>query len=207
MRRLEDMPTTTSTAERGYFDQRFNARIINVVPGGQEIAAAEGDVLSTVLGSCVAACLRDPVARVGGMNHFLLPGEDAGQGGPSTDDMRFGAAAMEFLINALIKRGGLRSRMEAKIFGGAVMIAGSAETAVGSKNADFVQRFLAREGIPVAAKDLGGQRPRRVNYEPATGRAWINWLAPQRVSAITASENSYRRTLSRWDQTSSLEIF
>jgi chemotaxis protein CheD len=201
------MPFPSSTAERGYFDQRFNARIINVAPGAQELAQRAGEVLSTVLGSCVAACLRDPVSGIGGMNHFLLPGEDTTSSNPTMDDMRFGTAAMEFLINALLKHGAIRSRLEAKVFGGAVMIGGSSETSVGTKNAAFAMRFLAREGIPVAAEDLGGDRPRRVNYEPATGRAWINWLAPQRVAGVSAAETNYRRSLARWDQAASLEVF
>jgi chemotaxis protein CheD len=201
------MARPTETGDRGYFDQRFNARIINVAPGGHGLACEPDHVLSTVLGSCVAACLRDPLAGVGGMNHFLLPGDEEAGGGPSMDDMRFGAAAMEVLINALLKAGALRSRLEAKIFGGAVMLASSAQTAVGSKNAAFAQRFLAREGIRTVAKDLGGNRPRRVNYEPATGRAWVNWLAPQGVRDVSETESAYRRQIARWSEASSLEIF
>jgi chemotaxis protein CheD len=201
------MPPVPVSAERGYFDQRFNARIINVAPGGQELGRVEGEVLSTVLGSCVAACLRDPVAGVGGMNHFLLPGESTESASPTMDDMRFGTAAMEFLINALLKEGAIRSRLEAKIFGGAVMMAGSIDTAVGTKNAAFAIRFLAREGIPIAARDLGGDRPRRVNYAPTSGRAWLNWLPPQRIAAVSASETTYRKSIARWDQDANLEMF
>lgn len=201
------MPPVAADEARGYFDHRFNARIINVAPGDQGLARSGGEILSTVLGSCVAACLRDPVAGVGGMNHFLLPGDERVSLGPSSDDMRFGAAAMEFLINALLKHGALRSRLEAKVFGGAAMIAGSAERSVGGRNADFVLRFLAREGIPVASRDLGGDRPRRVNYEPATGRAWVNSLASRRIAAVSAAETIYRKSLARWDQEASLEIF
>ncbi len=200
------MPPQTSDDSRGYYDHRFQARIINVPPGGQQIASAEGEVLSTVLGSCVAACLRDPVLRVGGMNHFLLPG-DGGQGGQAGDDMRFGVASMEVLINALIKQGAVRGRLEAKVFGGATLMSERAEASVGTRNAAFVQRFLAREGIPLAAHDLGGPYPRRANYEPATGRAWVNRLASPRLAGIAESEATYRQSITRRDPAASLEVF
>jgi chemotaxis protein CheD len=200
------MARTAPDGGRGYYDHRFNARIINVPPGGQETASACGDVLSTVLGSCVAACLRDPVAGVGGMNHFLLPGDGEGAA-PSGDDMRFGVASMEVLINALIKQGALRSRLEAKVFGGATMMSELVDTSVGARNAAFVLRFLAREGIPLAAQDMGGPFPRRANYEPATGRAWVNRLSSPRIAGIAASEASYRQSVVRRDPAAGLEVF
>lgn len=192
--------------ERGYFDQRFNARIINVAPGGQALASTKGEVLSTVLGSCVAACLRDPGLELGGMNHFLLPG-DGGADASSPDDMRFGVTSMELLINALLKRGAMRSRLEAKVFGGAAMIGERSESSVGARNAAFVLRFLAREGIPIAAQDLGGTSPRRANYEPATGRAWVNRLAPLRAEAIAEDEQAYRQSILRRRPAPDLEVF
>jgi chemotaxis protein CheD len=160
-----------------------------------------------VLGSCVAACLRDPLTGIGGMNHFLLPGDSGASQAPSVDDMRFGVASMEFLINALIKRGAARGRLEAKVFGGATMMSGSSETSVGSRNATFVLRFLSREGIALAAQDLGGATPRRANYEPATGRAWVNHLASPRIQSIADSEASYRRSIIQRDPASDLEVF
>lgn len=200
--------STTGGPERGYFDPRFNARIINVPPGGHDLTAQPGEVLSTVLGSCVAACLRDPVLGLGGMNHFLLPGDQETGTLPAPEDMRFGTAAMEVLINALLRKGAVRSRLEAKVFGGARMLTERTETAVGSRNAAFVLRFLAREGIPVLAQDLGDQNPRRANYEPATGRAWVNRLAPaESRSEIIAAEQAYRQTLKARNPAANLEIF
>lgn len=193
--------------ERGYFDHRFNARIINVAPGGHGLASGEGEVLSTVLGSCVAACLRDSFTGLGGMNHFLLPGDGQADTAQLSDDMRFGVASMEVLINALLKKGALRSRLEAKVFGGATMMSSRMETSVGGRNASFVLRFLAREGIPVLAQDLGGTLPRRANYEPATGRAWVNHLASPRMQGIAASEATYRQSITRRDPAANLEVF
>jgi chemotaxis protein CheD len=200
------VPAHLLAASRGYFDQRFNARIVNVPPGGHDISADADEVLSTVLGSCVAACLRDPVAGVGGMNHFLLPGDDGTKDGPLLDDLRFGAAAMEVLVNALLKRGALRSRLEAKVFGGAAMMATASE-AVGTKNAAFIVSFLSREGIPVKSQDLGGAHPRRVNYAPVSGRAWINRLDLTRAASIRASEQSYRSVLARRSAEADVEVF
>jgi chemotaxis protein CheD len=200
------MPTSPAPAGRGYFDQRFNATIINVAPGAQAVSSTAGEVLSTVLGSCVAACLRDPLAGVGGMNHFLLPGDGDGPE-PAADDLRFGVASMEQLINALLKRGAARGRLEAKLFGGAALMASCVTGSVGARNAAFALRFLHREGIPVAAQDLGGPHPRRANYEPTTGRAWVNRLDAPRASGIIASETAYRQSIMRRDPALDLEVF
>jgi chemotaxis protein CheD len=200
------MQIQTPTSGRGYFDRRFNAWVINVPPGGQAIASAEGELLSTVLGSCVAACLRDPVTGIGGMNHFLLPGEELSDAA-TTDDMRFGVASMEQLINALIKQGAMRSRLQAKLFGGATMMAARTDGSVGGRNARFALRFLACEGIAVAAQDLGGDTPRRANFEPATGRAWVNRLPSPTARDIAATENDYRKSIMQRDRAGDLEVF
>lgn len=140
----------------------------HVIQGEHAVSADPGIMLTTVLGSCVAACLHDPERGVGGMNHFLLA--DAADGKRVTEEaMRYGAYAMEVLINDLMKKGARRDRLEAKIFGGAKMI--DALQDVGAANAAFARRFLADEGIPVIAASLGGRQARRVEFWPATGRA------------------------------------
>jgi len=201
------MKPAIENASRGYFDPRFNARIITVSLGGQELTSAVGEVLSTVLGSCVAACLRDSSAGVGGMNHFLLPGEPADAAESPSDDLRFGVTAMELLINALLKAGALRSRLEAKVFGGAAVLGQEGADSVGGRNAAFALRFLACEGIPVIARDLGGNVPRRANYEPATGRAWVNRLTAPRALGIAEAETTYRQSLRSRNPAINLEIF
>lgn len=121
--------------------------------------------ISTILGSCVATCIYDPKARVGGMNHFLLPeGSNVGIQAAS-----FGVNAMELLINAMIKQGASRNNLHAKVFGGARMIAGLSD--VGAKNAAFVLGFLRQEGITCTGQSLGGTQARRVEFWPADGRA------------------------------------
>lgn len=141
-------------------------RRVHVGQGDHHVTSDPAVVLSTVLGSCVAMCLRDPVAGVGGMNHFLLP-EGAGAG---TDaGRRYGAYAMELLINDVLKAGGRRDRLEAKLFGGGRMF--DALKDVGASNADFAERFLADEGIALVGGSLRGAGGRRLHYWPVTGRA------------------------------------
>lgn len=118
---------------------------VNIVQGEQRVSENPDECVSTLLGSCVAACLHDPIARVGGMNHFLLPG---GEGGREQDE-RFSVHAMELLVNALLARGASRSRLEAKLFGGANTMQGLSD--IGAMNAGFAVRFLEREGIHLAS--------------------------------------------------------
>jgi chemotaxis protein CheD len=140
----------------------------HVIQGEHAVSDDRDALLTTVLGSCVAACIHDPGRGVGGMNHFLLA-----KGGDSLPDgdqaMRYGAYAMEVLINDLMKRGARRERLEAKLFGGAKMVDGLSD--IGSANAAFARRFLEDEGIPIIAASLGGRRARRVEFWPSTGRA------------------------------------
>ncbi len=140
-------------------------RRVHVGQGSHHVTGDPGVVLSTILGSCVAACVRDPVARVGGMNHFLLPAAPEGEAG----DRRYGVQAMELLINGLLHLGARRDRLEAKVFGGARMAVGFSD--IGAKNAEFVRRFLRDEDIRLVAESLGGDRARRLHFQPTTGKA------------------------------------
>jgi chemotaxis protein CheD len=148
-------------------------RRIHIVQGEYKVSGDPNVVVSTLLGSCVAACIRDPVAGVGGMNHFLLPGEDARS--QSQDAERYGDYLMELLVNGLMKQGAHRDRLEAKLFGGARMMRGLSD--IGKKNAEFAERYLKYEGIKVVGKDLGGQRGRRIQYWPVSGRARQSYVA------------------------------
>lgn len=126
---------------------------------------------ASILGSCVATCLYDPDMRVGGMNHFLLPGENRSGSG---SDMRYGVHLMELLINGLMTQGGRRARFKAKIFGGARVMPGLSD--VGATNARFAESFLKHEGIEIAASDLGGTRGRRLEFHPTTGQARLIYI-------------------------------
>lgn len=138
---------------------------INVLQGESQISAESQVMMTTLLGSCVAACLWDPVAQVGGMNHFLLPGEAGEQSG----NTRYGINAMELLVNGLIKKGAERHRLQVKLFGGAKMFDGSAN--VGEKNVAFARWFMESEGIPIVMECLGGRKGRKIRFWPTTGRA------------------------------------
>ncbi len=172
------------------FGQTAEANAHHVIQGEHKIAADPDVVLTAILGSCVAACLRDPVAGIGGMNHFLLPGDNGG-GPPSGQAERHGVHAMELLVNALLERGAARSRLEAKLFGGAKTISGLSD--IGALNAEFASGFLRRERITVIGECLTGVRGRRVQYWPVSGRARRIFLAlsedPARPLAQPAAES------------------
>lgn len=140
-------------------------RRINVVQGEARVERGEDVVMTTLLGSCVAACIRDPEAGVGGMNHFLLPGDGLTQGRAES----YGLYLMELLVNGLLKQGARRHALQAKLFGGARTLDGLND--IGAKNAAFALRFLDMEGIAHAGGDLGGDRGRRIEYWPGSGRA------------------------------------
>ncbi|MGC9417851.1 MAG: chemotaxis protein CheD [Rhodovulum sp.] len=149
-----------------------SSRIEPVIQGEYRVSRDPEIVLSTVLGSCVSACIFDPVARVGGMNHFLLPGQE----GSNTSELKYGAMAMELLINDLLKHGALRSQMRAKLFGGARVSASFSD--IGEKNVIFARSYLQREGFQVVAESLGGQQARRLHFRPSTGAARLVMLPP-----------------------------
>lgn len=139
---------------------------VHVVQGEHHISDDPDVMLTTILGSCVAVCMRDPETGLGGMNHFLLP---EGRAEGLDEGRRYGAYAMELLINELLRSGARRDRLEAKLFGGARMFGGLSD--VGASNAAFAEKFLRDEGIPVVGSSLGGLSARRVQYWPTTGRA------------------------------------
>lgn len=140
---------------------------IHIVQGEQYVTDDPDVMLTTLLGSCIAACIRDPVAGVGGMNHFLLPGSRTV--GPDGLARRHGVHAMELLVNALLSHGARRERLEAKLFGGARLIDGL--TDVGRQNADFAEQFLRDEGIRHVGGSLRGEHGRRIQFWPVAGRA------------------------------------
>jgi chemotaxis protein CheD len=165
-------------------------------------------VLTTVLGSCVSACIRDNKAGVGGMNHFMLP-EDADPGSKSVAAaMRYGAFAMEILINELLKAGARRERLEAKVFGGGAVLANMTMLNIGERNADFVLRYLQLEQVHIAAQDLRGNLPRRINYFPLTGRVTLRKLQQREdVVLVERAERSMANSLANPKMTAKPDLF
>lgn len=169
---------------RRYFDATLGMTVVQVMQGDYYVTTRKDEVLSTVLGSCIAACVRDPLAGCGGMNHFLLPD---GSGDTTTKArLRYGAFAMDQLIGDIVARGGRRDRLEVKVFGGGNVIAGLGT--VGHRNADFVETYLANVGLAVTASHLRGTAPRRVLYTPRSGRVRMKELAPDSGRAIFERE-------------------
>lgn len=163
-----------ATRRQSQHDQRALRKFRNPRDGLVHVQLTLGDtyvtddpeeVLTTILGSCISACIRDVSAKVGGMNHFLLPDGNAGDRAARC----YGINAMELLINDILKHGGDRRRLEAKLFGGANVVA--ALTDVGSRNIAFARQFLNDEGITIVGGDVGGDLARRIQFAPASGRA------------------------------------
>lgn len=192
-----------ATSRHRFYDTANSAWLVKVFPGEFYVTSKNDEVLVTVLGSCVSACIRDPRTGIGGMNHFMLPQGDGGSwNGEST---RYGNFAMEKLINELIKQGCPRERMEVKVFGGGNVIDSS--TQIGTKNADFVLRFLQSEGISCAAQDLGGLHPRRIQYYPSTGRVVRRLLQVNESVLIAREEKNYASRLSSKPTAGDIELF
>jgi len=169
------MSSTLPIATNLYFDTHFNRPGVKLLPN-EFYTTKEDMVLVTVLGSCVAACIQDRAIGIGGMNHFMLPDDGADVGQTVAGSMRYGAYAMEVLINELIKAGGRRERLEAKVFGGAAVLAGMTTMNIGDRNSEFVRRYLATENIRIVAEDLQGSHPRKVAFLPRTGQVMVKKL-------------------------------
>jgi chemotaxis protein CheD len=168
---------------RRYYDPKLTAWIEQVSQGQVAVTDESNIVYSTVLGSCIAACVRDPLAKVGGMNHFLLPvsTNDVPKSDATSMELRYGNYSMEVLVNEVLKRGGRRERIEVKLFGGGNVMQRMASMNIGHRNADFIEKYVQLEGLKLISSDVRGVQARRVQYFPITGRA--------RMMAIVATEN------------------
>lgn len=175
-----------------YYDRTFDCDAAKILPG--EYYYTNRDMLIvTVLGSCVAACIRDRVTGLGGMNHFMLP--DGGDNGPVSASMRYGTYAMEVLINDLLKAGARREHLEAKVFGGGAVLRGFTAMNVGERNAAFVTQFLKTEKIPVLAEDLNDIYPRKVYFFPHTGKVLVKKLMQTHNDTLARREADYASRL------------
>lgn len=176
---------------------------------GEFYVTRNGEAITTVLGSCVSACIRDPLLQVGGMNHFMLPVDsgrgDGAWGGPTGVATRYGSYAMEQLINELMKLGAKRERLEVKLFGGGRIL--KAATDVGARNIAFAREFLRQEALTVVAEDLGDVYPRRVMYFPQRGAAMVKRLPALDVANVAHRETQYQKTLADRKPVDDVELF
>ena len=185
---------------------------MKVLPGEYYVSTHE-EMVSTVLGSCVSACIFDPKRKVGGMNHFMLPAPMNGGGARPGDEWsstvgraaRYGSDAMEQLINAVLKAGGQRADLEVKIFGGARVL--SQMTDIGQRNIEFVRRYIDTEHLHLVAEDLGDLYPRQVQFFPATGKARVRQLKRGQEAVLVADERQYLKRLADDPIKGEVELF
>jgi len=206
----EDMPRPMPGFEhvRRYRDQSKGVVVAKLLPGDFYVTR-ENEVLDTVLGSCVAACIRCPRLGIGGMNHFMLP-RPSGAGIDTWDDVRgratrYGTASMEQLINRILSNGAARNELEVKVFGGARVLA--AMTDIGNHNVSFVRDFLRNEGLRVLAEDVGDICPRHVQYFPQTGRVRVKHLGRNQQMTVATVEERYMRGLERKPIGGEIDLF
>ena len=187
------MDSSKQFATNLYYDRIFDCDAAKVLPGEYFHSAADM-LIVTVLGSCVAACIRDRVTGLGGMNHFMLP--DGGvSNSPVSASMRYGTYAMEVLINELLKAGARRENLEAKVFGGGAVLKGVTSINVGERNAAFVLNYLKTEKMRVLAEDLNGIYPRKVYFFPRSGKVLVKKLKQTNNDTVAQREVAYASRL------------
>lgn len=191
-----------------YWDRERNMVAAKILPG-EYYVTSQNELITTVLGSCVSACIRDKEWGVGGMNHFMLPQTSSGKfgGGEAIVGIatRYGNYAMEHLINTILSHGGKRKNLEVKVFGGGKII--PALTDVGMKNIDFVLNYLDQEGLTLLSQDLGDIYPRKVVYFPKTGRVAMKKIQDLHNDTIIQRERQYINTLKSTPVSGDVELF
>ncbi|MGK0249543.1 MAG: chemotaxis protein CheD [Oleispira sp.] len=194
-----------------YWDSQREQVIAKILPG-EFYMTKDSVTIATTLGSCVSACIWDDNAGVGGMNHFMLPltekeahEVDWGQRGMASDATRYGNFAMEHLINMILKSGGQKVNLRAKVFGGGKVLKHMSD--VGDRNILFVLKYLEDENIPVESSDLGSFYPRKILFEPNSGRAFVKTIANLNNDTITQRENDYRSRIYESPQDGDVELF
>lgn len=191
-----------------YWDKRHDAYAAKILPGEYFVTKSD-ELIATVLGSCVSACIRDPINGIGGMNHFLLPltNEEKWSTKTEVDSLatRYGNYAMEHMINDILKYGGKKENLEIKIFGGSRIM--QIMTDIGQSNIDFVKSFIELEGFNISAEDVGGINPRKVLYNPLTGKVRVKKLKDLHNDTIVKREVSYKSKLSSSDTSGDVDLF
>jgi len=189
-----------------YFDSSFDLDAAKILPGEYYVTKRDM-ILVTVLGSCVAACIRDRVSGIGGMNHFMLPDSNRDNSDPASVSARYGTYAMEMMINQLLKMGARRENLEAKIFGGGSVLRGFATVNVGACNAAFAREYLHTEGIAVVGQDLLEDYARKVYFFPYSGRVLVKKIRTLHNETIIDREQAYKARLKVADIQGDVELF
>ena len=187
LQQLKSRPRKPGEASFFWYETQFANEAVKILPG-EYFVYHEDILIMTTLGSCIAVCLWDRNARIGGMNHFMLPDGNGNETGTSSG--RYGSFAMEILINEMLKLGATRSTMEAKVFGGGQVISGMNSLNVGERNTAFVLDYLKAERMPVVSRDVLDIYPRKVCFLPASGKAMVKRLASANHEALLAMERT-----------------
>jgi chemotaxis protein CheD len=190
-----------------YWDKQNNCFAAKILPG-EFYVTVHDEWIVTVLGSCVSACVRDPIFGIGGMNHFMLPiqnGESSWERHGVGVATRYGNFAMEHLINEILKNGGSRENLEVKIFGGGKILAQM--TDIGDKNIHFVEDYIKTEGLKLLTQDTGGVYPRKIRYSPKTGKVMLKKLRSLHNETITQREKAYMQSISEENQEGEIDLF
>jgi chemotaxis protein CheD len=193
-------------APERYFDRTFQCQALKLLPGQYQVGGGK-DLLVTVLGSCVSACLFDSTAGIGGMNHFMLPTSELSPIDGNNVSARLGIHAMELLINALVHQGARRGALRAKVFGGGAVMQALTASNVGERNAEFALSYLRTEGIPVVAQDLLDIYPRKIYFFPGTARVLVRKMRQMENESIRASERAYAESLRNAPTAGDVELF
>ena len=180
-----------------YWDRTHGVWAAKILPG-EFYVSTHGEMISTVLGSCISVCIRDVNKGIGGMNHFMLPqntefSSDNWGSNPITSASRYGNWAMEYLINAILKRGGEKKNFEVKVFGGGQMMAKM--TDIGQKNILFVYQYLAAEQLKIKASDVGDIFARKVLFFPDTGCVKVRRIKNVKNETIVQREAAYEKSV------------
>jgi len=188
-----------------YWDKNTGMPTAKILPGEFYVTAVN-EAITTVLGSCISACIRDPAVGIGGMNHFMLPVKSEHD---VSDDLstaaRYGNFAMEQMINDILRNGGKRESLEIKIFGGGKVM--KAMTDVGKRNIAFVKNYVTLEGFNLVAEDVGGLYPRKVMYFPKTGKVMVKKLYSKHNETIESRDEKYMTQISKSEVKSDIELF
>jgi chemotaxis protein CheD len=183
-----------------YYDTHFKIDAVKILPG-EYYATARPMLIVTVLGSCVAACIRDKINGIGGMNHFMLPSDDDIHQTARSTSARYGEYAMEMLINQLLEMGAHRKNMEVKIFGGGNLLKGITADKVGERNALFVRNYLRQERIPIVAEDLLDNYPRKIYFFPESGNVKVKKLRRLHNNTILQREQEHKQRICHEEMT------
>lgn len=192
-----------------YWDKTHNSYAAKILPGEYYVTERD-ELVTTVLGSCVSACIRDRRMGIGGMNHFMLPLSD-GDGGwhgsvdPNSTATRYGNYAMEHMINDILTHGGRKANLEAKIFGGGRIMENLSD--VGQSNIEFIHEYLDVEGIPLLGQDVGDICPRKVIYFPRTGRVLMKRIRQLHNDTVIRRETAYAEEIAHQPVASDVELF